>query len=482
MNNSKTLKFKIATTVIFAIFVAVCLTAGIVYAAFAVPTTSTVTGVPTARLYSELWGGESESSPLTSITAGETVYVSTTGNGGQNVTSPYCVMRVAVSPTIPANSPADIDDLFTFNDASAWTLQDNGWYYYNSLVGNGSTDRIFVGTATVACHMVVELMQFASQSDGFAELWSPLAGRNADTNISNSTTTNGVTINSSNWMGDGRFVPFNANNVQFTTHNVGNTVNIDEVLVSNVITSTIGEGTSTQTSIRSLNTTAGTDYMKIYNNSIVPVAFLMQITPYIISVTQSGDDYQSNLTSQSISISALSFNFGSGSSNLTFGTYQNGSLYMISNQIVQPGEFINTLPDSVTFTPATAINGSASTMYALYMRITINLIDIDTLEYTMNMFGSNPDAVDDYGFTGYYPIWTANTSLATSLKSKYYTWLDRLETSLPGSLTMPSYDKLVDEGDIQNFSLDSIAVPPAEDSPDNDEGSAGTADISLNTF
>ena len=222
--------------------------------------------------------------------------------------------------------------------------------------------------------------------------------------------------------------------------------------------------------------------MKIYNNSLVPVAFLMQITPYIISVTQSGDDYQSNLTSQSISISALSFNFGSDTSNLTFGTYQNGSLYMISNQIVQPGEFINTLPDSVTFTPATAINGSESTMYALYMRITINLIDIDTLEYSMNMFGSNPDAVDDYGFTGYYPIWTANTSLATSLKSKYYTWLDRLETSLPSSLTMPSYDKLVDEGDIQNFSLDSIVVPPAEDSPDNDEGSAGTADISLNTF
>ena len=398
-------------------------------------------------------------------------------------------MRVAVSPTVSTSTP--LSTIFDFEDgeqdeSNLWTLQDNGWYYYNGLVGNnaGSDVRVLIGNLQQGydVHIIVELMQFASQSDGFAELWSPLAGRNADTNISNSTTTNGVGINSSNWMGDGRFVPFNANNVQFTAHNVGNTVNIDDVLVSNVITSTIGEGTSTQTSIRSLNTTAGTDYMKIYNNSIVPVAFLMQITPYIISVTQSGNDYQSNLTSQNISISALSFNFGSDTSNLTFGTYKNGSLYMISNQIVQPGEFINTLPDSVTFTPATAINGSASTMYALYMRITINLIDIDTLEYTMNMFGRNPDAVDDYGFTGYYPIWTANTSLATSLKSKYYTWLDRLETSLPGSLTMPSYDKLVDEGDIQNFSLDSIVVPPAEDSPDIDEGSAGTADISLNTF
>ena len=257
-------------------------------------------------------------------------------------------------------------------------------------------------------------------------------------------------------MGNGRFVPYNGNNKQFTTHSAtAGSVNISDVLTTDVISTAVSE--STTLPINSLNTSINTDYLRIYNNSIVPGAFLMQVTPYVVSVSGSAGNYTSDLRSQNIAISSLSFNFGNDTSNLVFGTYQNGSLFMISNGAVMPGEYLNTLPDSITFTLADDINGTASSLYAIYLNIYIHLIDVDTLEYTMTEIEGGNDTVLNAGFAGYYDIWSTDTALKTNLKSKYYTWLDALEANLAGTgLGMPAYTKLQESLDTQTVNTYSL--------------------------
>ena len=497
MNNSKTLKFKIATTVIFAIFVAVCLTAGIVYAAFAVPTTSIVTGVPTARLYSELWETSSGGSPLNSVanasgSSAKPIYVSSTSNNGQNVTIPYCVMRVAVSPTVSTSTP--LSAIFDFEDgeqdeSNLWTLQDNGWYYYNGLVGNnaGSDVRVLIGNLQQGydVHIIVELMQFASQSDGFAELWSPLAGRNASTLISDKKATNGndIVVNAAS-LGGGMFVPY-AGKKQFMSHT--GTVNINDVVTTNVITNAMDAGGSATLSLASLNTTSDqtTDYLEIYNNTLVPVVLLMQVTPTIVEVTDTATTSDDGVTTHTYtssldSVGSIgSFSFGDDNSFLSDFelNYVSGTLYMVSKNYIMPGEFMDTLPETITFTTNNAIpaatepvpvlnkpNQTTSTAHAVYLNLRINIIDVDSLEYTFETIqrceaSSDPadqtyaETLKNAGFSQYYKIWSSSGStLPTVLQSKYYLWLDKIRANVNSinqeitdtalKLKMPEYTKL----------------------------------------
>ena len=163
MKNSRTLTLKIAISILTVVFFAVCITSGIVFASITSKISTNVPGVPTARLFSELWTTADTGGQITSgsIPKSSPLYVSATQSNGKEAVEPYCVMRAVATDNV------------TF-DTSNWILQDNGWYYCTQVVGGGSKTRVALGQTTAEFDnkndkIVVELMQFSSDSNGFAK-------------------------------------------------------------------------------------------------------------------------------------------------------------------------------------------------------------------------------------------------------------------------------------------------------------------------
>ena len=260
MNNSKTLTFKIAVTILSVVFFAVCVTSGIVFATITSSISTNISNVQTARLFTELWsGGTAISAGTSTITANSTLSVSATQNGGKTAVEPYCVMRAVATNN------------FTF-DTTNWIKQDNGWYYCTQVVGGGNTtQRVPLGTTSATFNnstdkIVVELMQFSSNPNGFAKFWSPLAGRSTENNqdiISQTSTVDGHSFTIGTGSASDVFVPFNPEFNQFKSiTDTVSTAGIEEVLLAPIPAGTYSNTPQTLT-INSLNKSTANDKLLI---------------------------------------------------------------------------------------------------------------------------------------------------------------------------------------------------------------------------
>ncbi len=427
MKNSKTLTLKIAISILTVVFFAVCIASGIVFASITSKISTNVPGVPTARLFSELWTTADTGGQITSgsIPKSSPLYVSATQSNGKEAVEPYCVMRAVATDNV------------TF-DTSNWILQDNGWYYCTQVVGGGSKTRVALGQTTAEFKnandkIVVELMQFSSNPNGFAKFWSPLAGRDTNSKISDSKTIDNVDISnpvgSVSWIANGDIVPYNtpASSTITPTQYLSQPDNYktEANTLTAPIISAITANTQTSLTITSLNTTDNVDYLRVYNNKVLPIVLMMTITPYIVT----NDVYNSSSTNM---LGGLSF----VNDQLKMVTSESGSIYAIYSEIIMPGEYVNTIPDTITITHSSDLN----TISSIYLRVTFDYAEVDVFEQAMTTIQGGGDLGES--FDNYYTVWTANTSLVTSLNSKYMDWYTALESNLPNGLTMPVYEKV----------------------------------------
>lgn len=159
----------------------------------------------------------------------------------------------------------------------------------------------------------------------------------------------------------------------------------------------------------------------------------MTVTPYIIE----NGNYSSNQVVNTIEFAP------SDVANMKIDTLDSGLTAIVYNQIIMPGEYVNTIPETLTITHSSDLTTSQS----IYFSISFNYADVDTFEEAMQEINSGSElgsSLQD-SFGDYFGIWQANSDLQTNLTSQYRKWLAALSTSAQAAgLTMPSYTKLGD--------------------------------------
>ena len=433
MNNSKTLTFKIAVTILSVVFFAVCVTSGIVFATITSSISTNISNVQTARLFTELWsGGTAISAGTSAITANSTLTVSATQKGGQTAVEPYCVMRAVATNN------------FTFDTAN-WIKQDNGWYYCTQVVGGGNTaQRVPLGTTSgefnnTTDKIVVELMQFSSNPNGFAKFWSPLAGRTTNI-ISQSSTIDGKDFSVGAGSASDVFVPFNPEYDQYMSIvDALNTYGTEEsALIAPIPAGTYSSATPVDLTINSLNKSTANDNLLIYNNSVVPMVLHITYTPSVWERVREGTDYTNNYKQGTNSLlNNATITLGSVGDNFVEVASDTGKHY-IYTKVVMPGEYVTALSDTVSFTYGGEIAGCTienkpTNLYAVRVVTTIEMEEIDLFYEHMQDTSTN-----GYGiFTEVY------NQYKDELKSNYWDWLTKLTTNAEkAGLTMPIYTKL----------------------------------------
>ena len=423
MKNSRTLTLKIAISILTVVFFAVCITSGIVFASITSKISTNVPGVPTARLFSELWTTADTGGQITSgsIPKSSPLYVSATQSNGTEAVEPYCVMRAVATDNV------------TF-DTSNWILQDNGWYYCTQVVGGGSQTRVALGQTTAEFNnandkIVVELMQFSSDSNGFAKFWSPLAGRDTTT-ISQNSTVDGHSFTIGTGAVSDIFVPFNPKYTQFMSiTNTVTTAGLEEALIAPIPANSYKADTPVNLTVNSLNKSTANDNLIIYNNSIIPMILTITYAPSIWIRTTAGDsssDYQSAGTA----LQGFSVSLSNADNNLQLVSSEGGIYNYIYKQIVMPGEYVNALSKNIAFTYDS--NGEViSGDYAVRVSATISMEDVDTFDEHMQRSDAE------------YSIFSSVFNDNLSMHSKYWNWLEALTPNAQAvGLTMPVYTKL----------------------------------------
>ena len=435
MNNSKTLTFKIAVTILSVVFFAVCVTSGIVFATITSSISTNISNVQTARLFTELWAnGSAISAGTGTISANSTLSVSATQKGGQTAVEPYCVMRAVATNN------------FTF-DTTNWIKQDNGWYYCTQVVGGGyTTQRVPLGTTSgefnnTTDKIVVELMQFSSNPNGFAKFWSPLAGRTTNI-ISQSSTIDGKEFSIGAGSASDVFVPFNSTYGQYMSiTDAGSTAGTESsALIAPIQKGTYSSTTPQTLTISSLNNGTTNDNLLIYNNSVVPMVLHITYAPsvwerkYDTTNFEYTDNYEQTtntlLNQATITLGSVGDGFVEVNSNT-------GKHY-IYTKVVMPGEYVTALSDTITFTydgeiAGCTINGKETNLYAVRVVTTIEMEEIDLFYEHMQDTSTN-------GYDIFTDVYNENKD---EFESNYWKWLNALTSSATNAgLTMPIYTKL----------------------------------------
>ena len=421
MKNSRTLTLKIAISILTVVFFAVCITSGIVFASITSKISTNVSGVPTARLFSELWTTADTGGQITSgsIPKSSPLYVSATQSNGKEAVEPYCVMRAVATDNV------------TF-DTSNWILQDNGWYYCTQVVGGGgSQTRVALGQTTAEFDnkndkIVVELMQFSSDSNGFAKFWSPLAGRDTTT-ISQNSTVDGHSFTIGTGAVSDIFVPFNPKYTQFMSiTDTVSTADIEDVLLAPIPAGTYSSSTPVNLTINSLNKSTANDNLLIYNNSVVPMILTISYAPSIwVRTTTDSNTYQSSSELQGFSVE-----LSNADSNFELVSDEGAVYRYIYKQIIMPGEYVNALSENITFT-YNSNNVAISGDYAVRVAATISLEDVDTFDEHIQR--------NDTTYSIFASVFNENVAM----QSKYWNWLEALTPNAQAvGLTMPVYTKL----------------------------------------
>lgn len=408
MSKIKSAPLRIGLCVALVVLLTVCLSAGIVWATISITKEFSPTGdVPTAKLSSEIWTSTSQTAAsLTSVTGltahsthgaianGSSVYLSATKTNGTVAIGVPCVLRVYATGTG-----------FTVNTDN-FTLQDNGWYYCNYLVGTNLTFYKFAQTtAAYSGYLMAELMQYTSkQNEGFVKYWAPLAGRNASSAVlSNSktgATIDGLSLNATLTDASAHFAAFNKKGTGRTQY----AALADQTTVTKAgsLIAPIPAGTYAQDATANLTITSLTgSNLVIYNNSSVPMVFTVKYT--FATYTKSGDNY--TIASGNTDFSVTAYTAGTGWTAAGTDNY-------IYNHVVQPGGYIDALSSGITikFNNANYATTALSGDYAIRVAATITAEDVESMYTKSNSSESSYAAYDVYA--GNCPA------------SKYLTWIN----------------------------------------------------------
>ena len=251
MSNIKAKYLNASLLLLGATLLAICLCAGIVWAALSTTFTKENANIGIAELSSEVKSGSIE------VTNGVD-----------------CVMRVA---------PLNQDVKSSLNtDTTNWTAQYNGWYYYNSIISANSNPTISVTNASSG-NIVVELMQanYATETvtvdqnqvqaptGGFIIEWGPWNFSENNRYLSTSVTTDGISLGIFNGSYVAAF--YGNNTIGSTSVSTGNSQVNYSLQVSN---------NKVQVNTSSTSTPSWEDIqsdVRLYNNSTVPLVMSFSI-------------------------------------------------------------------------------------------------------------------------------------------------------------------------------------------------------------
>lgn len=392
MSERKTLSLKLSLSILFGVLVTICLTTGIVLAAFSTSLSINSGNVPVAKLNAQVWKSD-KATQITSSNldayAGD-LYISATKTDGTAVKVPS-VMRV--SATFAVSNV----------DSTKWVLQSNGWYYYIGIVGNGyegasKTNAIKFGTKTATSdgHIMVDLMQFStSTTGGFIKEWSPLAGKNASSTsemiLSDSKTIDGNNLRpNGSSSAIGYFSLFAGNTVLDPLDNTSSPTTSNSFM-TNEITPT-GSGSDYSYSGTQSIPRLSTGNMRIYNNASIPMVFTVNFTPQSI-----GGSGVSNL---SVTLNKQANWFGDT-------TITNSSDWLYT-KAVMPGQYIDIITPSISV----SFNATKNTAVQVRLITTISVVDVDSFVNGLKTGGAYKDYVGKFNST----------------EATFYTWIQKMNS------------------------------------------------------
>ena len=434
MSKVKTTQLKLALGSLLCVIAVMCLTAGVIWASISTSNTQNL-DFNTSKNNTQFWQSENTGidlstatavNQLSAVTSGNYLYVSATNNGVA-VEAP-CVLRIATTAGIG------------IEDNSNWILQDNGWYYYNQLVGNGQAEAILIGQVTSnAGNVVAELMQYSATRDGFARYWSPLAGRSASARISTGggTGSPAKTVDGQDFVGNdnalwGAYKGTYSQEVsskEYVADVSQANLTLNDAMLATVPAiqgSTLG-GTGTYNGI--LNVSSIVDNVLVYSNSIVPTVMLVDYTYEIYQRNENGTYSPITVGTNpfgSVTITIGASDNGDGTNFTEVDARNLGGSSFIYNELVMPGEYVPVFDGDFNVKIAVPANANYTEgQYAIRILMTITMEDVDTFSEKMEILVDDNNNATYIKYARYLEAYQANAG-NNELHSKYFTWLKAL--------------------------------------------------------
>ncbi|MBR4270679.1 MAG: hypothetical protein IKQ31_03275 [Clostridia bacterium] len=399
------------------ILLSLCATCGIVWAKLAFTAGATNQSIPPASLSATVYVGASansnteQTSSSFSVANNNSIYILPATCGSR------CVMRARTTKTN-----------YTF--ASTWTLQDNDWYYYNSVIQPGATTKILFATnssgSTISGNNIyVELMQEngVDTDMGFVADWASLTVNtivqynDANTIQVYSNLTSSFDVSSTGEY-FGAYVLNGSNQIyQLTTLSTGSTTTLNTTS-GNAIYAPVTTSDNLVYSGNVYKAGAGqlsnSQNIKLYNNITSSIVFLVGFSPLLY-------DSSKNLISAGIANLTLS------STRATLTTVPN--TYAM---IVRPGQCESILSSNAVSVTLSEINSSVA-----YVRLVMSVtaIDVDSfqsiVDVALDKSESNRTAAEKRFIDAYNALGGGAPVPSTFYVSAFLYWLKKLdETNL----------------------------------------------------
>ncbi len=340
-----------------------CFSCGIIWAKLAFTASSEVDqSVPPASFSAAVYVGTSASSNTLqsstfAVANNSSIYLLPTTCGAN------CVMRARTVNT-------------SFTYASTWTLQDNGWYYYNSIIPPTANSKILFATNSTGAsisgnHIYVELLQVegVAEDKGFVADWASLS----DEVIVQDNDSNTIQVYSnltSTFDTDSTGIYFGA----YVVNGSNQIYQLGTLASDSTATLNTTSGTAIYAPVTSSNNTlytgilnkpgtgqlSATHNIKLYNNVTSSMVFLVGFSALLY-------DSSKNLV-------------GSGIANLTLNSTQ-GSLTSVPNtyaMVVGPGQCESVLSSNTISVTLSEANSSVA-----YVRLimSVTAMDVDSFQY-----------------------------------------------------------------------------------------------------
>ena len=444
MSKVKTTQLKLALGSLLCVIAVMCLTAGVIWASISTSNTQNL-DFNTSKNNTQFWQSENTGidlstatavTQLSAVTSGNYLYVSAT-NDGVAVKAP-CVLRIATTASIDIVEPISASE--GVEASAGWILQDNGWYYYNQLVGNGQAEAILIGQVTSnAGNVVAELMQYSATRDGFARYWSPLAGRSASARISTGggTGSPAKTVDGQDFVGNdnalwGAYKGTYSQGVsskEYVADVSQANLTLNDAMLATVPAiqgSTLG-GTGTYNGI--LNVSSIADNVLVYSNSIVPTVMLVDYTYEIYQRNENGTYSPISVGTNpfdSVTITINASDNGDGTNFTEVDARNLGGSSFIYNELVMPGEYVPVFDGDFSVKIAVPANANYTEgQYAIRILMTITMEDVDTFSEKMEILVDDNNNATYAEYARYLEAYQANAG-NNELHSKYFTWLNAL--------------------------------------------------------
>ncbi len=409
-------KLSLVWLISISVILIACLTVGVVLAAISRTQSESPPSINAGKVGTQFWDLNNNAvTDLSKLSNSSALYVSASLNGSTNV-DPACVLRIS-------SNAIDFED--------TWTYQDNGYYYYNGIVGNGGTiTRVLVGTVTNNKGSVLaDVMQFSDSTNGFVSAWSPLAGRDAKSaSLSNAGSVDapGKTVDNVNFIQVGPSPLFgmyrirDSNKVQYTATSKQTVVTTDDALLMPLPALPNGQTITISETIGSLDS----GYLLFYSNAFLPVIVMLNYE--LALYERDGDSYELVTSS-----SPFGYNFSStatlahGSAFTAVDTGSRG-INVVSNRPIMPGEYVQTLngASTISLTISSVNKDINEGDYAIRLVVSIDVEDVDSFAEKLIAL-TDTDPSNDKNLSNYKKYVTAYNANA-NMHSKYITWLNAI--------------------------------------------------------